>query len=260
MGRCSILNHCAMRPTLTWRKVLGHESGHGAFSTSELVNDATGFVLHSALLTPYFSWKSTHRRHHMYANNLDKDQNYVPPSKDTYLSSLTIKVHRLGEYAEDSPIITLGRILLQQFCGFPYYLLTNITGAPGSMYKEKSTKFLGNSHFLPSSTLFRPEEGKLILASDFGVGFVVLLLWQWSKIVGLPAVLLLYIQPYVWVNYWISTITYLHHTHPNAPKYENDSWTYLKGVTATVDRDFGWLGKYFFHHVTETHVLHHMFS
>ena len=37
--------------------VLAHECGHGAFSDSRRLQDAVGYVLHSALLVPYFSWQ-----------------------------------------------------------------------------------------------------------------------------------------------------------------------------------------------------------
>lgn len=36
--------------------VLGHECGHQAFSDSALANDLLGFILHTPLLVPYFSW------------------------------------------------------------------------------------------------------------------------------------------------------------------------------------------------------------
>jgi omega-6 fatty acid desaturase (delta-12 desaturase) len=36
--------------------VIAHECGHQAFSSSQLVNDTVGFILHSCLLVPYFSW------------------------------------------------------------------------------------------------------------------------------------------------------------------------------------------------------------
>lgn len=36
--------------------VLGHECGHKAFSNSDILNDSLGFILHTALLVPYFSW------------------------------------------------------------------------------------------------------------------------------------------------------------------------------------------------------------
>jgi stearoyl-CoA desaturase (delta-9 desaturase) len=50
--------------------VLAHECGHGGFTASQTVNDVTGFLLHSFLLTPYFSWQITHAKHHKRTNHL----------------------------------------------------------------------------------------------------------------------------------------------------------------------------------------------
>ncbi len=36
--------------------VLGHECGHGSFSDNQLLNDIFGYILHTILLVPYFSW------------------------------------------------------------------------------------------------------------------------------------------------------------------------------------------------------------
>lgn len=36
--------------------VLGHECGHKAFSENDLLNDILGYILHTPLLVPYFSW------------------------------------------------------------------------------------------------------------------------------------------------------------------------------------------------------------
>lgn len=55
-------------------------------------------------------------------------------------------------------------------------------------------------------------------------------------------------------------ITYLHHTHPSVPKYTSESWTFLRGATATIDRDFSFIGTHFFHHISSDHVTHHLFS
>lgn len=241
-------------------QVIGHESGHSNFSTSTLLNDIVGWTLHSALLTPYFSWKSSHRRHHIYANNLAKDHNYVPPQREEYANSLLFDVNRLEELTEDSPIVTFLRIVLQQVIGFPWYLLTNITASQGSLHKPHSKNFLGNSHFLPHSTIFRPEEGHLILLSDIGIGLMAAGLYYAASKVGFGLVALLYLQPYMWVNHWIVAITYLHHTHPDLPKFEPEAWTFLKGATATVDREFGFIGKHMFHNIIEFHVIHHLFS
>ena len=48
---------CGTVLTGVW--VLAHECGHGGFSDSTLLNDFVGWVLHSLLLVPYFSWKYT---------------------------------------------------------------------------------------------------------------------------------------------------------------------------------------------------------
>ena len=36
--------------------VISHECGHQAFSPSQTVNDGVGFVFHTLLLVPYYSW------------------------------------------------------------------------------------------------------------------------------------------------------------------------------------------------------------
>ena len=162
---------------------------------------------------------------------------------------------------EDAPLVTFGRIVVQQILGFPWYLAANITATQGSLANKPPSKYpLGNSHFLPTSSLFRPEEAHLILASDVGIGLVVLALWYTSTVIGWEWVALLYIQPYLWVNHWIVAITYLHHTHPTVPKYEPEAWTFLKGATATIDRELGFGGKHLMHNIAEFHVIHHLFS
>lgn len=54
-------------------------------------------------------------------------------------------------------------------------------------------------------------------------------------------------------------ITYLHHTHMEVPHYEADNWTFVKGALATVDREFGFVGRHLFHCIIEHHVVHHLF-
>ncbi|KAM0005164.1 hypothetical protein Hdeb2414_s0024g00652301 [Helianthus debilis subsp. tardiflorus] len=61
------------------------------------------------------------------------------------------------------------------------------------------------------------------------------------------------------INTFIVTITYLHHSHPSLPHYDDSEWNWMKGAFATVDRDYGVLNKVF-HNITDTHVVHHLFS
>jgi hypothetical protein len=189
----------------------------------------------------------------------------VPPQANTYASILGIDVEKLGDLTEDAPIVTLGRILIQQIFGFPWYLLMNITATEGSAAAKRAknapSKFpLGNSHFSPYSSLFRPEEAHLILISDIGIAITLLTIWYLTSIYGWTTMAILYLQPYLWVNHWIVAITYLHHTHPDVPKYEPEAWTFLRGATATIDRNLGFGGKHFMHNIADFHVIHHLFS
>lgn len=72
--------------------------------------------------------------------------------------------------------------------------------------------------------------------------------------------MLLYAIPYLQVSHWIVAITYLHHTHPDVPKYEPEAWTFLKGAAARIDRNIGFTGKQFMQNIADSHVIHHFFS
>jgi omega-6 fatty acid desaturase / acyl-lipid omega-6 desaturase (Delta-12 desaturase) len=55
-------------------------------------------------------------------------------------------------------------------------------------------------------------------------------------------------------------ITFLQHTDPSLPHYTDEGWTYTRGAAATIDREFGFIGRQLLHGIIETHVLHHYVS
>jgi omega-6 fatty acid desaturase (delta-12 desaturase) len=55
-------------------------------------------------------------------------------------------------------------------------------------------------------------------------------------------------------------ITYLQHTDPTLPHYDNESWNFTRGAAATIDREFGFIGRTLLHGIIETHVAHHYIS
>ena len=55
-------------------------------------------------------------------------------------------------------------------------------------------------------------------------------------------------------------ITYLQHTDPSLPHYTGQTWNFARGAAATIDREFGFIGRQLFHGIIETHVLHHYIS
>ncbi|KAK8011214.1 hypothetical protein PG990_010179 [Apiospora arundinis] len=242
---------------LTGLWVLAHECGHGAFSTSGFLSDTVGLVLHSVLLNPYFAWRSSHGRHHQFANNLKTDLNYVPPLREEYQELFRGQID-IDHMVEDAPIVVLLRIVFQQLIGWPWYLITHITAGPNSSPK-KSRGWWDNSHFLPDSSLFRPSEFWNIVISDLAISAMAVVLYALFQRYGIWTMAWTYLLPLMWVNHWVVMITYLHHTSPVLPKYMPESWTYLRGALATVDRDPGPVMRYMFHHIVDLHVVHHLF-
>lgn len=230
--------------------VLAHECGHGAFSDSRAVNDTVGWILHSALLVPYHSWRITHSKHHKATNHLTRDMVFVPKDKERFFS-----LRGLEHNSEDTPIRTLYGVLSQQLFGWILYLTTNVTGQP---YPGRS-KWVQN-HYVPSSPLFDKKDYLNIVVSDIGIVATLSCIYLASKQFGFSTVFVMYIIPWMWVNHWLVHITYLQHTDPRLPHYSASEWNFARGASATIDRDFGFIGKHIFHDIIETHVLHHFVS
>ncbi|KAI0179467.1 fatty acid desaturase-domain-containing protein [Hypoxylon sp. FL1284] len=242
--------------------ILAHECGHGAFSVHRHLNDFVGWVLHSALLVPFFSWKFSHARHHRFTGHMQKDMAFVPRTTPSYF--VRSLAGSLGsfldlEVLEDAPLVNLIRLLGQQLGGWQVYMLFNATSGETSM-QNLGAKWWRRSHFDPFSGVFRPQEALYILISDLGLALVAAGLYYGAQALDWQTVFLLYGVPYFWVNHWLVAITYLHHTHQDLPHYDGERWTFVAGALATVDRDFGFVGRHVFHGIIDTHVVHHLFS
>jgi omega-6 fatty acid desaturase (delta-12 desaturase) len=230
--------------------VLGHEAGHGAFSPSKTINDIVGFVVHSALLVPYFSWKFSHAQHHAATHDLDRDQVFVPHAatdkKDVEENSA------LAEALDESPLGSLIGILLMWTVGWPGYLLFNFSG--------QSYNGTRANHFEPQSPIFKDSQRSMVVLSDLGLVAMGLFLARWVKVAGWWSMVAHYLIPYLGVNFWLVTLTFLHHSDTRLPFYRGSDWNFVKGALATVDRDYGTLLNFLHHHIGDTHVAHHLFS
>lgn len=247
--------------------VLAHECGHQAFSPSKNINDITGWICHSALLVPYFSWKISHRKHHKGTGNIEKDMVFVPKTREQYASRVGKLVHEIDELAEETPISTMLHSLAQQLVGWPLYLFANVTGhnfhelhPEGRGIGKKNGFGTGVNHFNPQSPLFDSRDAGLIILSDVGIALTVLILVLLSKTYGFSNMAVWYFVPYLWVNNWLVAITFLQHTDPSLPHYDGTSWNFVRGAASTIDREFGFIGRQLFHGIIETHVLHHYVS
>ena len=79
-------------------------------------------VLHSLLLTPYFSWKVSHHRHHSYHASMEKEEAYVPKTRTDLKIPAAATDHDFKEILEDTPIYTLFMLIRQQIFAFDAYL------------------------------------------------------------------------------------------------------------------------------------------
>lgn len=233
--------------------VLAHECGHQAFSDYGWLNDSVGWVLHSALMVPYFSWKFSHGKHHKATGHLTRDMVFVPKTKEQFMGARGIQ--DLDDLVGDSPIYTLLQLIFQQLLGWISYLLTNVSG---QKFSGKSSWSI--NHFNPSSLIFEKKDYWYIILSDIGILTQFCVLYTCYQLFGGFNVLVNWFLPYLLVNHWLVFITYLQHSDPQMAHYEASQWNFVRGAAATIDREFGFVGKYIFHDIIETHVLHHYCS
>ncbi|KAL4746222.1 hypothetical protein BDW72DRAFT_185373 [Aspergillus terricola var. indicus] len=245
--------------------ILAHECGHGAFSPYQTWNDIVGWALHSLLMVPYFSWKITHARHHRYTNNTDRDTAFVPWTEKEY-DARPRYFPAWFEMFEDTPVYNMISLLAHQIAGWQMYLCFYVSAGAKSkpVPQGKQSGWFGGqqsaSHFDPGSSLWTENQRHLIAISDLGLLLVAAANWYLAQRVGVLRMVLIYVVPYFWVHHWLVAITYLHHTHPSIPHYTDSTWTFTKGALSTVDRDFGFIGRHFFHHIIDHHVVHHLFN
>jgi len=190
--------------------VMAHECGHQSFSTSKVFNDTVGWICHSALLVPYFSWKISHGKHHKATGNVQRDMVFVPKSREVYASRVGRLVHDLTELTEETPIQTAIHLILQQLFGWPTYLISNVTGhnnhdrqLEGRGKGKKNGMFNGVNHFNPSSPLYEAKDAKLVALSDLGLLIAGSVLFYIGNRFGWINLLVWYILPYFWVNHWL---------------------------------------------------------
>ncbi|KAF9269537.1 delta-12 fatty acid desaturase [Marasmius fiardii PR-910] len=232
---------------------MAHEAGHGNISPHKWVNHLVGFSLHTFVLAPYFAWRATHHAHHKATTSIERDENYVPRTRKDLGVPPEANARDYHEIFEETPIYTLGRMLVMQLLGWQIYLVTDVSGSPRHPP--------GTNHLLPSSALFKPKDRAGIIASNFGVSFMACVLYLWSRQVGTSMFIKMYFIPYLLLNHWIVMLTYLHHSDPTVPMYREKQWSFVRGAVSTVDRPLlGHLGRFFFHNVSHDHISHHLFS
>jgi omega-6 fatty acid desaturase (delta-12 desaturase) len=99
-----------------------------------------------------------------------------------------------------------------------------------------------------------------MMRSNLGLLVVLVLLGLLSLQFSLAKVLCIYGLPYLVVNFWLVTYTWLQHTDVAIPHFSSEEWTWAKGALQTVDRPYGSLLNLLHHGIGSTHVCHHINS
>ena len=249
-----------MGTILTGPWVLAHECGHGAFLDSQFLNDIVGFVLHQALLVPYFAWQYTHAKHHRRTNHLTDGESHVPSTGSD--NGLGPNNERTSFYAVWHEAMGDGAFAAFQVwshlaIGWPLYLLglasTGKTAIDGTPLNGRVM-----DHFRPSSPMFPSKLSAKVAVSTITVIAALGALCYLKYEYGVLPVLLWYWGPYCWTNAWLVLYTWLQHTDPSVPQYGPEEWTWVRGALTTIDRPYG-IFDFFHHAIGSTHLVHHLF-
>eukprot|EP00188_Purpureofilum_apyrenoidigerum_P003988 Plantae.Rhodophyta-Purpureofilum_apyrenoidigerum.ctg4333.p1 GENE.Plantae.Rhodophyta-Purpureofilum_apyrenoidigerum.ctg4333~~Plantae.Rhodophyta-Purpureofilum_apyrenoidigerum.ctg4333.p1 ORF type:complete len:359 (+),score=51.29 Plantae.Rhodophyta-Purpureofilum_apyrenoidigerum.ctg4333:149-1225(+) len=208
--------------------VLGHDCGHGSFSSSTQINDILGTVLHTGILVPYYSWKLSHRAHHKNTGNMDRDEVFYP-IKESIVPESKVPFFEHAYFG-------LG---LSWF----YYLVVG--------YKPRQA-----CHFNPRDSLFKGKSFDVSVTLGAYCAWVVTLLVMTMKL-GFVPMFNAYYAPLLVFATWLVAVTFLHHNDVGVEWYSDSNWNYVKGNLSSVDRDYGWL--HTLTHNIGTHQVHHLF-
>lgn len=235
--------------------VLAHECGHNAFHPNRRIEGTVGFLLHSALLVPYYSWARSHSVHHAHCNHLEQGETHVPPRATSPLGQTTEQL----KTKLDPTLFGIISLFNHLVIGWQLYLLLGSTG--GEDYGFPTSHFWnGNPFSNGKRSLFPKAFRTLMVRSNLGclamVTFLIIAAFQSSPL----RVLCVYGLPYLIINIWLTTYTWLQHTDETIPHFSNQTWSWVKGALQTVDRPYGPLLNLLHHGIGSTHVCHHVNS
>lgn len=233
--------------------VIAHECGHRAFHPNPRIEAVVGFLLHSLLLVPYFSWQRSHAVHHANCNHLEAGETHVPPRADSSSGRFVDGARRqLGQ-----GLYGVASLFTHLVLGWPLYLMFGVAG--GEEYGSPTSHFTtaapfrnGDRHLFPDSCR------RLMVISNLGLLAMVAALVLASIHFSLARVLMVYGLPYLVINAWLVGYTWLQHTDTDIPHFSSSDWNWAKGALQTVDRPYGPLLNLLHHGIGSTHVCHHI--
>eukprot|EP01041_Mallomonas_annulata_P001824 gene1824-3534_t len=240
--------------------VTAHECGHGAFSDNRKLQDAVGFLFHSALLVPYFSWQRSHAVHHANTNHVVDGETHVPVISKA--SGKTILRKIMGRRLSDF-VWGVSQVIAHLVFGWPAYLLFGKTGGSSRGVTNHFIPFPLTKPPNPARELFLGAKQKIrVLMSDVGIAGALAGLYFLTKKFGVSTMMAMYGGPLLVVNAWLVLYTWLQHTDVDIPHLAAADFSFIKGAFLTVDRPYekilGGVVDFLHHKIGSTHVAHHI--
>jgi hypothetical protein len=195
--------------------VLAHECGHGAFSKDKKLQDAVGYVLHSIMLTPYYSWQRSHAVHHRYTNHMELGETHVPENmnavdSDKLYDSIELREKILKQFGDEQGIKIWGGLqaFLHLIIGWPAYLLIGATGGPDRGRTNHYYPYPLTEPKQPKKELFPGNWKEKVYQSDIGCAVVAASALVWAACNGPAEMMALYGGPLIVVNAWLVLYTW----------------------------------------------------
>ncbi|KAK1222245.1 hypothetical protein PQX77_014878 [Marasmius sp. AFHP31] len=148
--------------------------------------------LHTALITFYWwfqdfgllgtNWKISHHRHHANHGSMERDEVYVPKTRQD-LGIPALSEHKnidYSEYISDTPLYNLLNLVLQQLSAFPAYLLYNVSG------QKTYPRWTG--HWNPRCVLFRDSHFLGVMISNAAIIAMLSITYFATQVYGFAAV------------------------------------------------------------------------
>lgn len=213
--------------------VVGHDCGHGSFSSYKWLNAVCGHICHTILMVPFYPWARSHHKHHCYHNHKTEDRSHPWLTPDDF-SRVTISMRKI------LPTV------ISPFVSFWVYLFVGM--APdgchvvwfGQLYQgaSKTQKFKA---FISIACVF-----VWIYKVFQWTGSFVQFWMQYGFIISMT-------------YFWLFMVTWFQHHDENTLVYDNNNWSFAKGALQTVDRKVGYGLDFIQHHITDCHAVHHVF-
>jgi omega-3 fatty acid desaturase (delta-15 desaturase) len=181
----------------------------------------------------------SHRRHHMYHNNYEKDYSFPWYTHE----KLQLPDEKLAKFSHQHRWIQL----FFPFVGWPLYLYGMPDGC--HLYPFPNQRLWKDSPFSDNIKCF----------ISVTVILIYILIVAYFNEFNFVNMLFYYGGSWIILGWWLVTVTYLQHHTPDTLVYPDQHWKFVDAAFETVDRKFGFGIDVLHHHITDCHVVHHLF-